>query len=87
MLKPINNQLTTNNMKHYLLFLVLFAPFLVFSQDIKLNGTVKSAYEVLPGVNVLEKGTTNGTSTDLDGNYSIKVKEGAVLVFSFLGYS
>jgi iron complex outermembrane receptor protein len=73
-------------MKHYLLFLVLFAPFLVFSQDIKLNGTVKSAYEVLPGVNVLEKGTTNGTSTDLDGNYSIKVKEGAVLVFSFLGY-
>lgn len=80
------NQLTIIIMKINLLLLVLFAPFLVFSQDIKLNGTVKSASEVLPGVNVLEKGTSNGTSTDLDGNYSIKVKEGATLVFSFLGY-
>lgn len=39
----------------------------------------------LPGVNILEKGTTNGVQTDFDGNYSIEVAEGAVLVFSFLG--
>lgn len=73
-------------MKHNLLLLVLFVPFLVFSQDIKLNGTVKSSSEILSGVNVLEKGTSNGTSTDLDGNFSIKTKEGATLIFSFLGY-
>ncbi|MCL6265448.1 SusC/RagA family TonB-linked outer membrane protein [Flagellimonas myxillae] len=41
----------------------------------------------LPGVNVLEKGTSNGTSTDFDGNYSISVSNGAVLVFSSLGFT
>lgn len=41
----------------------------------------------LPGVNIIEKGTNNGVSTDLDGKYSIKVKEGATLVFSYIGYS
>ena len=41
----------------------------------------------MPGVNVLVKGTTNGTSTDTDGNYSINVENGdAVLIFSFIGY-
>ena len=41
----------------------------------------------LPGVNIIEVGTTNGTITDLDGNYSITVSpEGAVLRFSFIGY-
>jgi TonB-linked SusC/RagA family outer membrane protein len=42
---------------------------------------------VLPGVNVLEKGTTNGTSTDADGNFTINVASGSsVLVFTFIGY-
>ncbi|MEN8746379.1 MAG: carboxypeptidase-like regulatory domain-containing protein, partial [Polaribacter sp.] len=40
----------------------------------------------LPGATVLEKGTTNGVSTDFDGNYSIEVSEGAVLEISFMGY-
>ena len=40
----------------------------------------------LPGATVLEKGTTNGTFTDVDGNYSLSVEEGATLVFSFVGY-
>ena len=39
----------------------------------------------LPGVTVVEKGTTNGTVTNLDGNYTINVSEGAVLHFSFVG--
>lgn len=43
--------------------------------------------QTLPGVNVLEKGTTNGTTTDADGRYSLSVQdENAVLVFSFIGY-
>ena len=43
--------------------------------------------EPLPGATVLEKGTTNGTITDVNGKYSINVKDGnAILVISFLGY-
>ncbi|MBK8444346.1 MAG: carboxypeptidase-like regulatory domain-containing protein [Sphingobacteriales bacterium] len=43
---------------------------------------------VVPGVNVVVKGTTLGTATDIDGNYTIKVPENAkTLVFSFLGYT
>ncbi|HCW07037.1 MAG TPA: hypothetical protein DGG95_06700 [Cytophagales bacterium] len=40
----------------------------------------------LPGVNITEKGTSNGTVTDADGKYSITVGSGATLVFSFIGY-
>lgn len=41
----------------------------------------------LPGVTILEKGTTNGTISDMDGNYSISVPEGeVVLTYSFVGY-
>jgi len=42
----------------------------------------------IPGVNILEKGTTNGTSSDSDGNYTINLSnENAVIVFSFIGYA
>lgn len=52
------------------------------------SGTVSSEDdEPMPGVNVLEKGTTNGTTTDAEGKYSLSVRDGeAVLVFSFIGY-
>lgn len=43
--------------------------------------------ETLPGVNVVIKGTTTGTTTDLDGNYRLSVDEGATLVFSFVGFT
>lgn len=56
------------------------------------NGTVTGTVtdnngSPLPGTNVVEKGTSNGTSTDFDGNYSINVSDGATLVFSSLGYA
>jgi hypothetical protein len=42
----------------------------------------------LPGVNVLVKGTTVGTTTDIDGRYTLEVEnETSVLIFSFIGYS
>lgn len=41
----------------------------------------------LPGATVIEKGTTNGVSTDFDGNFSIEVAEDAVLEISFIGYT
>lgn len=40
----------------------------------------------LPGVNVIEKGTTNGTTTDFDGNFSITVGDNATLQFSYVGF-
>ena len=40
----------------------------------------------LPGVNVIEEGTSNGTQTDFDGNYTITVESGATLVFSYVGF-
>lgn len=56
---------------------------------ITVSGTVKDAstQQPLPGVNVIVKGTTNGTTTDSDGRYSLSVsEEDAVLIFSFIGY-
>ena len=41
----------------------------------------------LPGASILEKGTSNGTQTDFDGNYSLEVNSGATLVISYLGYT
>ena len=66
-------------MMRNLLLLVLFIPFLSFSQEITVSGNVKSSSDVLLGVNVIEKGTSNGTTTDVDGNYSIK----DALIFDF----
>ncbi|MFW5761053.1 MAG: SusC/RagA family TonB-linked outer membrane protein, partial [Cyclobacteriaceae bacterium] len=43
--------------------------------------------EGLPGVNVVEKGSSNGTVTDVQGNYSLEVSDGATLVFSSVGYT
>jgi TonB-linked SusC/RagA family outer membrane protein len=42
--------------------------------------------EPLPGASVLEQGTTNGTVTDIDGNFSLEVQEGATLIVSFIGF-
>lgn len=51
------------------------------------NGVVKTSDgDPLIGVNVLEKGTGNGTVTDFDGNFSLNVSEGAILELSYTGY-
>lgn len=65
---------------------MLFVPCLLFSQEITVSGNVKSADDVLLGVNVIEKGTRNGTTTDFNGNYSITVNKDAVLIYSSVGY-
>ena len=68
--------------------LALFMTLLVqlsFAQEKTLKGVVSEDGLPLPGVSVVIKGTTLGTQTDLDGNYSIKAKQGEVVVFSFIG--
>ncbi|MFC5624952.1 SusC/RagA family TonB-linked outer membrane protein [Algoriphagus winogradskyi] len=55
--------------------------------EIQVTGVVKDETEFpIPGVTVIEYGTTNGTVTDLDGKYTLTVQEGASLVYSFVGY-
>jgi iron complex outermembrane receptor protein len=68
-------------------FLLLFIVMVSYAQQISITGTVTGEDgEPLPGVNVLIKGTTAGTVTNLDGLYSIDLDEGATLLFSFVGY-
>ncbi len=61
---------------------------MVWAQERTVTGTVTSVDEGigLPGVNVLIQGTTQGTTTDVDGNYSIRATPEATLIFSFVGY-
>ncbi|GGK21456.1 SusC/RagA family TonB-linked outer membrane protein [Yeosuana aromativorans] len=70
-----------------LLFFLFLVPICIFGQT-TLKGTVteQSTSIPLPGVNVIIKGTSTGTATDFDGNYQINVKNGDVLVFSYVGY-
>jgi TonB-linked SusC/RagA family outer membrane protein len=67
-------------------FVMLALP--AFAQQ-KITGKVTSTEDGLglPGVNVVEKGTTNGVSTDFDGNYEISASPNAILVFSFVGFA
>lgn len=70
-------------------FLTLFMVFLTqisFAQERTVSGVVSDNTGMpLPGVSVLIKGTNKGTQTDFDGKYSIKVNNGEMLVFSFVG--
>jgi TonB-linked SusC/RagA family outer membrane protein len=71
----------------FLLLLFSSIPFLSAQDAIKTSGTITSdANETMVGVSILEKGTSNGTVTDIDGHYSISVKEGAMLVVSYIGF-
>jgi hypothetical protein len=60
----------------------------VWAQERTVTGTVTSSEDgsSLPGVNVLLKGTTNGSVTDSDGKFSLSVpSSGGILTFSFIG--
>lgn len=82
-------------------FLLLISVFQVFAsgnnaqntnnllQPITVTGTVTDAQtgDPLPGVNIVIEGTTQGTATDMNGNYSIEASNDDVLIFSFIGYT
>lgn len=69
------------------LFAVVATP-VAAQQEVIIKGKVTELVDgtSLPGVNVLVKGTTNGTTTDVNGAYSLSVPSGATLIFSFVGY-
>ena len=74
-----------NNILH-IVFIILFG-MISHSQQRQISGIVTSQSDgmALPGVNVVIKGTSNGTKTDFDGKYSIMAKTGDILIFSYVG--
>lgn len=73
----------------FLTLIMAFAVQLTFAQEKTITGTVSDSESGLPlaGVNIVIEGTTTGTQTDFDGNYSIQASPGQTLVFTYLGYA
>ena len=70
-----------------ILAIMLLAGNPVFCQELAVSGQVREAGNPLPGVSILEKGTSKGTTSDAQGNFNLTVgSPTAVLVFSFIGY-
>lgn len=67
---------------------LLFITQSMYAQQISVKGTVISGTDNFPiiGASVVEKGTTNGTITDLDGNFTLSVPKGATIQISYVGF-
>ena len=78
-----------NSLQRMLMSLALTpAVAIVSAQEVNVSGVVTDATgETIIGASVVEKGTTNGTVTDIDGKFTLKVKKGAQLEFSYIGYN
>lgn len=76
-------------MRSYAILFLMLASSLAMAQEQVVTGKLSSGDDnsPIPGVNVVEKGTSNGTVTDADGNYRVSVGKNATLVFSFVGYT
>lgn len=78
----------TFNLKGCICLLLILAGFTThaFAQKVTVKGIVKDPTgESVIGANIIEKGTTNGTITDFDGNFQLQVEQGATLVISYIG--
>ncbi len=76
------------NLNVLILILALLFGNSAMAQQLVISGKVtdSSSGESLPGVTIVVKGTTNGTISDFEGKYTIKVNKGTILLFSFVGY-
>ncbi|TRX59920.1 TonB-dependent receptor [Fulvivirga sp. M361] len=74
--------------KTLLLTFIMLAVFGMAEAQNTVTGKVTDGADgaAIPGVNVVEKGTTNGTVTDFNGNYTLSIADGATILFSFVGY-
>ncbi|HTE34409.1 MAG TPA: TonB-dependent receptor plug domain-containing protein, partial [Chryseolinea sp.] len=77
------------SLSRYAIVLFVLAATLANAQSKTVTGRVTASDDgsSIPGVNIIEKGTSNGTVTDVDGKYSISVGDNTTLVFSFVGYT
>ena len=75
--------------RYLLAVLLMLTSMIAWSQNRTVTGKVTSSDDgsAIPGVNVLIKGTSTGTATDAEGNYSISASDNSILVFSFVGYA
>ncbi len=70
-----------------MMLLLFIFPAVLFAQETLTGKTINSSGEAVPFVNVIQKGTSNGTSSDLDGNFSLSVESlPATLMFSYIGF-
>ena len=61
-------------------------PITLQAQNITVKGTVKDAFGPVIGASVVQKGTTNGVVTDIDGNFTLSLPSNGIIVISFIGY-
>ena len=80
-----NNYTMKTKFSGILTLLLAFVVQFTFAQEKTITGTVTDESGPLPGVSVVIRGTTTGTETDFDGKYSIRVTQGEILRFSFVG--
>ena len=80
-----NNKQMKQTRRLILSFLSLLTCTIMYAQEIAGNVTDATGEPVI-GATVMEKGTSNGTVTDFDGNFKLKVAAGKTLVFSYIGY-
>ncbi len=86
-MKNIMKNMTLKRFVALAALLLCSVSFVLAQGPVKVTGRVMDNMgEPMIGVSILEKGTTNGVITDIDGNYSLSVGEGATIVFSYIGY-
>ncbi|HCK25462.1 MAG TPA: SusC/RagA family protein, partial [Bacteroides graminisolvens] len=86
-MKKVMKHNSLRRLTSLVLFTILTMHFALAQNLVKISGkVVDELNEPIIGVSVFEKGTSNGTITDLDGSYVLSVKEGTVIVYSYIGY-
>jgi len=74
--------------KQFLMLIMALVVQVSFAQEKSVTGTVTDSNGLsLPGVNIIERGTSNGVQSDFDGKYSITTTKGSQLIFSFIGFT
>ena len=76
-----------NNFLKFFTVVFLFVGAVTISAQTVKGKVTDSSGEALSFMNVVEKGTTNGTTSDFDGNYTINVENDTKLVFSYIGFA
>ena len=72
--------------KQFLILSTLFFSSGIFAQSLVKGLVVDSENQPIPGINIVVKGTNNGTASDFDGNFTIEVESGTTLIISSIGY-
>ena len=86
-MKKNRRKILSGSRKIFFAILAMFLSLSASAQQITASGQILDAQkEPLIGVSVQEKGTSNGAITDLDGNFTLNVKQNAILIFSYVGY-